>query len=116
MATVWGMDKFHYFPHDQHFILQTDQKPQVSIFKKCMAEVSHRIQRITIRSWRYNFTPEGISERENKIADDLLRVMPLELQESNAERNILAAKMINYSTIEERERTYFLKWKMMQNF
>ena len=33
-----------------------------------------------------------VSERENKIAVALSRVIPLELQESDAERNILAVK------------------------
>ena len=32
MATVWGMEKFHYFLYGKHFTLQTDQKPLVSIF------------------------------------------------------------------------------------
>ena len=47
-AAVWGMEKFHYFLYGRKFILQTDQKPLVSIFKKHMIDVSPRIQRITI--------------------------------------------------------------------
>ena len=73
-----------------------------------MVEVSPTIQRITIKSWQYNFTPEWISERENKIAVALSRIMQLELQESDAERNILAVKMLNYTIIEERERSELL--------
>ena len=34
MAAVWGMEKFHYFLYGRHFVLQTDQKPLVSIFKE----------------------------------------------------------------------------------
>ena len=33
-AAVWGMEKFHYFLYGRKFILQTDQKPLVSIFQK----------------------------------------------------------------------------------
>ena len=47
-AAVWGMEKFHYFLYGKKFILQTDQKPLVSIFRKHMIDVSPRIQRITI--------------------------------------------------------------------
>ena len=47
----WGMEKFHYFLYGRKFILQTDQKPLVSIFRKHMIDVSPRIQRITIRAW-----------------------------------------------------------------
>ena len=48
MAAVWGMEKFHYFLYGRQFILQTDQKPLVSIFRKHMIDVSPRIQRIAI--------------------------------------------------------------------
>ena len=48
-AAVWGMEKFHYFLYGRKFILQPDQKPLVSIFRKHMIDVSPRIQRITIR-------------------------------------------------------------------
>ena len=54
-AAVWGMEKFHYFLYGRKFILQTDQKPLVSIFRKHMIDVSPRIQRITIRAWQYEF-------------------------------------------------------------
>ena len=47
-AAVWAMEKFHYFLYGRKFILQTDQKPLVSIFRKHMIDVSPRIQRITI--------------------------------------------------------------------
>ena len=47
-AAVWGMEKFHYFLYGRKFILQTDQKPLVSIFRKHMIDVSPRIQRITV--------------------------------------------------------------------
>ena len=34
LATIWGMEKFHYFLYGKKFTLQTDQKPLVSIYKK----------------------------------------------------------------------------------
>ena len=50
MAAVWGMEKFHYFLYGRQFILQTDQKPLVSIFRKHMIDVFPRIQRIAIQA------------------------------------------------------------------
>ena len=47
-AAVWGMEKFHYFLYGRKFILRTDQKPLVSIFRKHTIDVSPRIQRINI--------------------------------------------------------------------
>ena len=103
-AAVWGMEKFHYFLYGRKFILQTDQKPLVSIFRKHMIDVSPRIQRITIRAWQYDFVPQHIPGRINVIADSLSRVTPLEFQDSNAEKDILAVNFLQYSSIEERER------------
>ena len=103
-AAVWSMEKFHYFLYGRKFILQTDQKPLVSIFRKHMIDVSPRIQRITIRAWQYDFIPQHIPGRINVIADSLSRVTPLEFQDSNAEKDILAVNFLQYSSIEERER------------
>ena len=96
-AAVWGMEKFHYFLYGRKFILQTDQKPLVSIFRKHMIDVSPRIQRITIRAWQYDFIPQHIPGRINVIADSLSRVTPLEFQDSNAEKDILAVNFLQYS-------------------
>ena len=40
LATIWGMEKFHYFLYGKEFTLETDQKPLVSIYKKHMVEIS----------------------------------------------------------------------------
>ena len=103
-AAVWGMEKFHYFLYGRKFILQTDQKPLVSIFRKHMIDVSPRIQRITICAWQYEFEPHHIPGRNNVISDALSRVTPLEFQDSNAEKDILAVNFLQYSSIKERER------------
>ena len=36
LATIRGMEKFHYFLYGKEFTLETDQKPLVSIYKKHM--------------------------------------------------------------------------------
>ena len=91
--------------HDRNLIL----KPLVSIFRKHMIDVSLRIQRITIRAWQYDFVPQHIPGRINVIADSLSRVTPLEFQDSNAEKDILAVNFLQYSSIEERERDEVLQ-------
>ena len=106
-AAVWGMEK--YFLYGRKFTLQTDQKPLVSIFRKHMIDVSPRIQRIAIRAWQYDFVPQHIPGRINVIADSLSRVTPLEFQDSNAEKDILAVNFLQYSSIEERERDEMLQ-------
>ena len=108
-AAVGGMEKFHYFLYDRKFILQTDQKPLVSIFRKHMIDVSPRIQRITIQAWQYNFEPQHIPSRNNVISDSLSRVTPLEFQDSNTDKDILAVNFLQYSLIEEKERDVVLQ-------
>ena len=83
--------------------------PLVSIFRKHMIDVSPRIQRITIRAWQYDFVPQHIPGRINVIADSLSRVTPLEFQDSNAEKDILAVNFLQYSSVEERERDEVLQ-------
>ena len=74
-----------------------------------MIDVSPRIQRITIRAWQYDFEPQHIPGKINVIADSLSRVTPLEFQDSNAEKDILAVNFLQYSSIEERERDEVLQ-------
>ena len=108
-AAVWGMEKFHYFLYGRKFILQTDQKPLVSIFRKHMIDVSPRIQRITVCAWQYEFEPQHLPGRNNVISDALSRVTPLEFQDSNAEKDILVVNFLQYSSIKERERDEVLQ-------
>ena len=74
-----------------------------------MIDVSPRIQGITIRTWQYEFEPQHIPGRNNVISDALTRVTPLELQDSNAEKDILAMNFLQYSSIEEKERDEVLQ-------
>ena len=108
-AAVWGMEKFYYFLYGKKFILRSDQKPFLSIFRKYMIDVSPRIQRITIRAWQYEFDIQHIPGRNNVISNALSRVTPLELQDSSTEREILAVNFLHYSSIEKKERDEVLQ-------
>ena len=98
MAAVWGMEKFHYFLYGKHFILQTDQKPLVSIFQKHMIDVSPRIQWIAIHAWQYQFKPQYISSKMNVIADALLRVTPLDFEDHDVDKEVLAVNVLTYAS------------------
>ena len=107
MAAVWGMEKFHYFLSGRHFVLQTDQKPLVSIFKKHMTDVTPRLQRLCIRTWNYDFTPEYIQGKSNVISDALSKVNPQKLDKSDVsddlEKEILAVNILSTSTLQQAE-------------
>ena len=108
MAAVWGMEKFHYFLYGKHFTLQTDQKPLVSIFWKHMIDVSPRIQRIAIHAWQYQFEPQYISGKMNVIADVLSRVTPLDFEDHDVDKEVLAVNVLTYTAIKEREKRELL--------
>ena len=109
MAVVWVFEKIHYFLYVGHFILQTDQKPLVSIFKKHIIAISSRIQRIAIRNCQQKFTLQWIFGKQNKIADALSRVTLQEIPDSSLETPILVVNMLPNSFIKEEERDILRK-------
>ena len=76
MAVIWGMEKFHFYLYGKEFLLQMDQKPLTSIFKKHLVDVSPRVQRIAMCSLLYMFKTKWIPGKDNTIADRLSRVSP----------------------------------------
>ena len=81
-----------YFDRNKETILQTD------VSKKGFGAVILQEEQ-----------PQHIPGRINVIADSLSRVTPLEFQDSNAEKDILAVNFLQYSSIEERERDEMLQ-------
>ena len=95
LATIWGMEKFHYFLYRKEFTLKTNQKPLVSIYRKHMVEISPRIQRLVVRSFPYQ--PFDIQYRkgvEIPLADALSRVTPTPVEEDGIQLQIVAVNLI----------------------
>ena len=77
LATIWDMEKFHYFLYGKGFTLETDQKPLVSIYRKHMVEISPRIQRLIARRFPYQvFDVQYRKVMEIPLEDALSRVTP----------------------------------------
>ena len=104
MAVIWGMEKFNFYLYGKEFLLQTDQRPLTSIFKKHMVNVSPRIGRIAMCSWPYMFKTEWIPGKDNAIADRLSRVSPtpVNLIKSEIELPIHQVNIIK-ATMEEED-------------
>ena len=95
LATIWGMEKFHYILYGKEFALVTDQKPLVLIYKKHMVEISPRIQRLVVRSFPYQ--PFHVRYRkgvEIPLADALSRVTPLPMEEDGIKLPIIAVNQM----------------------
>ena len=95
LATIWGMEKFHYFLYGKQFTLETDQKPLVSIYRKHMVEISPRIQRLIVRSFPYQpFDVQYRKGMEIPLADALSRVTPTPVEEDGIQLPIVAVNLI----------------------
>ena len=112
MAAIWGMEKFHFYLYGKEFLLQTDQKPLTSIFKKHLVDVSPRVWRIMMRSWPDMFKTEWIPGKDNAIADGLSRVSPtpvklikLEIELPIHQVNIIKATMEEEDVCELQQET-----------
>ena len=95
LATIWGMEKFHYFLYGKQFTLETDQKPLVAIYKKHMVEISPRIQCLVVRSFPYQpFDVRYHKGVEIPLADALSRVTPLPMEEDGIQLPIIAVNQV----------------------
>ena len=104
MAAIWGIEKFHFYLYGKEFLLQMDQRPLTSIFKKHLVDVSPRVRRIAMHSWPYMFKMEWIPGKDNAIADGLSRVSPtpVNLIKSEIEWHIHQVNIIK-ATMEEED-------------
>ena len=94
LATIWEMEKFHYFLYGKQFTLETDQKPLVSIYKKHMVEISPRIQRLIVRSFpNQPFDVQYRRGKEIPLADALSRVTPTPVEEDGIQLPIVAVNL-----------------------
>ena len=95
LATIWGMEKFHYFLYGKEFTLETEQKPLVSIYKKHMVEISPRIQRLIVRSFPYQpFDVQYKKGMEIPLADALSRVTPTPVEEDGIQLPTVVVNLI----------------------
>ena len=95
LVTIWGMEKFHHFLYGKEFILETYQKPLVSIYKKHMVEISPKIQRLVVRSFPYQ--PFDVRYRkgvEIPLAEALSRVTFLPMEEDGIKLPIIAVNQV----------------------
>ena len=98
LATIWGMEKFHYFLYEKEFTLGTDQKPLVLIYRKHMVKSSPRIQRLVVRSFPYQ--PFNVQYRkgvEIPLAGALSQVTLLPMEEDGIQLPIIAVNLVTVS-------------------
>ena len=84
LGTIWRMEQFHYFLHGKPFILETDQKSLLSVYRKHMVNISPLIQKLIFKSFPYQpFDVQYVLGKEIPLADALSHVTPLTGREDN---------------------------------
>lgn len=73
LAIVFAMEKFHQYVYGQHFVMETDHKPLVTLFDKDLSKCPLRIQRFIIRLQKYTFSLSYMPGKFLHTADALSR-------------------------------------------
>ncbi len=73
LALVWAMERLDPLIYGQRVTVHTDHKPLLGLFKKPMAYMSPRQQRLISRTMRYDFELCYVPGRELVVADALSR-------------------------------------------
>lgn len=79
LAACWSPEKFNHYVFGKNVVIETDNKPLESIWKKTITSASPRLQRLLLRMAKYDVDIRYIQGRTNVIADALSRVSHMEL-------------------------------------
>ena len=74
LAACWSLEEFHHYVYGKKSVIETDQKPLESIWKKSIASASPRLQRLLLRMSKYIVDVVYIPGETNVVADALSRV------------------------------------------
>nr|XP_015833782.1 PREDICTED: uncharacterized protein K02A2.6-like [Tribolium castaneum] len=73
LAVVYCLEKFHYYIYGRHVTVQTDHKPLLAITRKNIGQTTARLQRMLLRTLKYDFHLEFIQGKHMYLADTLSR-------------------------------------------
>ena len=78
LAIVFVLERLNHYTFGRTITVQSDHQPLQSIWKKSIVLASLRLQRLLLRLAHYNLNIEFLRGKENRIADALSRVCPLQ--------------------------------------
>ena len=82
LAIVFVLKRLNHYTFGRTITVQSDHQPLQSIWKKSVVSASPRLQRLLLRLAHYDINIEFLQEKENVIADALIRVCPLQSNNS----------------------------------
>lgn len=85
-AIHWAIKHFRPYIYDSHFIVRTDHRPLVHLFK--LKDPSSKLTRMRLDLEEHNFTIEYIKGKSNVVADALSRIHINEIKKLKPENKI----------------------------
>ncbi|KAL1447741.1 hypothetical protein WDU94_005516 [Cyamophila willieti] len=74
LFAIWfGCFRFHQYVYGQQVTIESDHKPLITIFKKALADIPNRLQRIMMKLQKYHLNVIFKSGKEMYISDTLSR-------------------------------------------
>ena len=93
LAIVFGLERFERFVYGQHCLVESDHKPLEAIHKKSLLSAPKRIQRMLLRTQKFEYTVQYKKGTEMYIADTLSRgVNPSKAQGSPKKEDIFQSE------------------------
>lgn len=87
-AILFSCEKYHQFVYGQTILVETDHKPLIPLFKKALAHVPARLQRMMLRLQSYDLEVVYKPGRKLLVADMLSRAPLCHKEESRLDREI----------------------------
>ena len=76
LAIVFGLERFERFVYGKHIEVESDHKPLEAIHKKSLLSAPKRLQRMLMRTQKFEYTVKYKKGAEMYIADTLSRAVP----------------------------------------
>ncbi|GFW02837.1 retrovirus-related Pol polyprotein from transposon 17.6 [Trichonephila clavipes] len=77
LAIVFSFEKYHNFVYGRKVVVQSDDKPLMSIVNKPMHKISSRMQRMILKLLKYDFEINYVPGSQMFLADTLSRAFPV---------------------------------------
>lgn len=73
LAIVYGLEHFNYYTYGRHLTVETDHRPLIGLKEKPYDSITPRLQRLLLRTNRYDFDLKFVPGKQLIMADTLSR-------------------------------------------
>ena len=116
LAICFGAERLHTYLYGlkNGFIVQSDHKPLLSIFKKSLAVAPRRLQRMLLRLQRYDFQVQFKPGSEIIVADALSRAAP-PLNDNDRTESVFTEEVAHMSDASTGRLNYIVASELVQD-